>query len=104
MDDKAKAENDAAKCAQKLDLAQRLVNALGSESVRWATSIVELDKAIGLIIGDVLLASAFVSYVGPFNKKFRMEIMDNKFIPFFLQNEIPMSEDTNVLNILTTPA
>jgi len=83
MDDKNQAEAEAAKCAQKLDLAQRLVNALGSESTRWAQSIIDLDDKIGLIIGDVLLASAFVSYVGPFNKKFRNEIMNNKFLPFF---------------------
>jgi dynein heavy chain len=59
------------------------VNALGSESTRWAQSIVDLDAAIELIIGDVLLASSFVSYVGPFNKKFRTEIIVNSFIPFF---------------------
>ena len=104
MDDKEAAEAEAAKCAQKLDLAQRLVNALGSESVRWANSIVELDNQIGLIIGDVLLASSFVSYVGPFNKKFRTEIMNTKFIPFFEQHGIPMSPGGNVLNILTNPA
>lgn len=83
MDDKNAAEAEAAKCASKLDLAQRLVNALGSESTRWAQSIVDLDESIELIIGDVLLASSFVSYVGPFNKKYRVEIMNNKFIPFF---------------------
>jgi hypothetical protein len=36
MDEKEAAEAEAFKCEQKLDLAQRLVNALGSESVRWA--------------------------------------------------------------------
>lgn len=36
MDDKNAAEAEANKCASKLDLANRLVNALGSESVRWA--------------------------------------------------------------------
>lgn len=75
MDDKEAAEAEAAKCAQKLDLAQRLVNALGSESTRWAQSIVDLDKSIDLITGDVLLASSFVSYVGPFSKTLREEII-----------------------------
>jgi dynein heavy chain len=104
MDEKEAAEAEAFKCEQKLDLAQRLVNALGSESVRWASSIVDLEANIKVIIGDVLLASAFVSYVGPFNKKFRNEIMNGKFLPFFEANGIPKSEDSNPLTILTTPA
>jgi dynein heavy chain len=104
MDDKEAAEAEAERCASKLDLAQRLVNALGSESTRWAQAIIDLDLAIGLIIGDVLLASAFVSYVGPFAKKYRTEIMDVKFMKFFVDNKIPMSANSNPLNILTTPA
>lgn len=62
---------EAAKCEKKLDLAQRLVGALGSELDRWSQSIIDLGEYLKLIIGDVLLASAFVSYVGPFNKQFR---------------------------------
>jgi dynein heavy chain len=104
MDDKAAAEAEAEKCAAKLDLAQRLVNALGSESVRWAQSIVDAEATLGIIIGDVLLASAFVSYVGPFAKKYREEIMEDKFLNFFKKNNIPMSENSNPLSILTTPA
>jgi len=104
MDEKEAAEAEAYKCEKKLDLAQRLVNALGSESVRWSESIISLDAQIGLIIGDVLLASAFVSYVGPFAKKYRVDIMEKKFIPFFVKENIPMSEDSNPLNILTSPS
>lgn len=48
-----------------------MVNALGSELDRWQQSIVDLTDYLEVIIGDVLLASAFVSYVGPFNKQFR---------------------------------
>lgn len=68
MDEKNKAMAEAERCAKKLDLAQRLVNALGSEQDRWSQSIIDLGDQLGYIIGDVLLASAFVSYVGPFNK------------------------------------
>lgn len=56
-----------------------------------------------VIIGDVLLASAFVSYVGPFNKKFRDEIC-SKFLEFFKQNNIPTSPNTNPLTVLTDEA
>lgn len=68
MDDKNNAMAEAEKCQRKLNLAQRLVGALGSEQDRWSQSIIDLGQYLQVIIGDVLLASAFVSYVGPFNK------------------------------------
>jgi len=57
-----------------------------------------------VIIGDVLLASAFVSYVGPFNKSFRNKIINENFIEFFKKNNIPMSPEGNPLSVLTDEA
>jgi len=71
MDTKEAAENEAARCASRLDLANRLVSSLGSEKERWSQSIIRLGEEIKVVCGDVLLASSFVSYVGPFNKKYR---------------------------------
>ena len=62
------AEDEADRCAQRLDRANRLVNSLGSESERWQNAIVQTGEQIELVSGDVLLAASFVSYVGPFNK------------------------------------
>jgi dynein heavy chain len=104
MDEKQAAEDEANRCARRLDLAQRLVNALGSESERWSTAIITLTENLKVIIGDVLLAAAFVSYVGPFNKAFRDMIIQEKFMPFFVENNIPMSPNSNPINILTDEA
>jgi dynein heavy chain len=82
MKKKKDAEEKAAKCEMKLSLASRLLNALGAEKDRWAQSIIDLDADLQVIVGDVLLASAFVSYVGPFNKQFRDNIMVDNFLPF----------------------
>jgi dynein heavy chain len=104
MDEKNAAEAEASKCARRLDSAQRLVNALGSESERWNQAIIDLGEKIFVITGDVLMTSAFVSYVGPFNKKFRDLIMNDKFMTFFKKMKIPISADPNPLNILTDEA
>lgn len=74
-DDKQKAINEAERCARRLNLAQRLIAALGSENERWGQSIVVLDGNLKVIVGDVLMASAFISYSGPFNKTFRDKMM-----------------------------
>lgn len=104
MDEKNKAEAEAARCAKRLDSANRLVNALGSESERWNNSITQLTLDLEFITGDVLLASSFVSYVGPFSKSFRECIIRDNFITFFKKNNIPASPGANPLAILTNEA
>lgn len=104
MDEKNKAEAEANRCAKRLDSANRLVNALGSEQERWNNSIVQLGQDLEYVIGDVLLASAFVSYVGPFAKKYREVIIDNSFIDYFKKNSVPCSPNSNPLAILTNDA
>lgn len=103
MKEKNDAIAEAEKCEKKLDLAQRLVGALGSELDRWSQSIIDLGELLQVIIGDVLLASAFVSYVGPFNKKFRDQILGD-FEKFFASNNIPCSPGANPLTVLTDEA
>lgn len=83
MDEKNAAEAEANRCAKRLDSANRLVNALGSESERWNNSIVQLGQDLEYVTGDVLLASAFVSYVGPFSKQFREVIIVENFVKYF---------------------
>lgn len=81
-----------------------MVGALGSESERWSKSIIDLGQQIEVVVGDVLLASAFVSYVGPFNKKFRTLIIKDNFAKFFIENNIPVSPALDPLPILTDEA
>lgn len=50
------------------------------------------------------MASAFVSYVGPFNKTFRDYIINDSFLPFFRSNAIPMSAVPNPQDVLTDDA
>jgi len=107
--DKANAEKQAAideadRCNRKLDLAQRLVSALGSEKIRWADSIVRLGEQLDVVVGDILISAAFVSYAGPFSKTLRMGIMDEDFLPFIKKKKIPMTPDLVPIDILADDA
>jgi len=88
----------------KLALAQRLMSALGSEQERWAINVAQMKDDALLLPGDVLIASAFVSYVGCFNKQFRNSLINDVMLPFVKQNAIPMSENADPLSILTDAA
>lgn len=63
-------------------LANRLVGGLASENVRWAESVENFKVQGTTLPGDVLLTTAFVSYVGCFIKKYRVDLMDNQWLPF----------------------
>ncbi|CAB1113053.1 unnamed protein product [Ectocarpus sp. CCAP 1310/34] len=111
--DKQDALESVSKGQRKLDLAQRLTGALSSENDRWAENVIQLRADMELLTGDVLLAAAFISYVGPFTKTFRDQLMEQEFLPF-LQKEfqatvgeegsLPMSVDPDPIKTLTTDA
>jgi dynein heavy chain, axonemal len=104
VDEKNRVVAEAAKLQSKLDMAQRLMNALGSEGDRWTNSIKAMKVQTELIVGDVLMASAFISYVGCFNKKYRDLLINKKFAPFFLSEKIPTSPDIDPLKLLCDSA
>ncbi|XP_072602604.1 dynein axonemal heavy chain 17 isoform X1 [Vulpes vulpes] len=108
-----KATAEKIKCQQEADatnrvisLANRLVGGLASENVRWAESVKNFKGQGVTLCGDVLLISAFVSYVGYFTKKYRNELMDKFWIPYIkkLKVPIPITEGLDPLSLLTDDA
>lgn len=104
MSEKNQAMQEAARYERRLNLANRLVKALGDENERWAASIVRLDSQLGLLVGDVLIASAFISYAGPFNKSFRMRMMKENFVKYISEKNIPQTANMNPIKLLTDDA
>lgn len=51
--------------------------------------------------GDVLISAAFVSYAGPFNKKFRDQMIKDQFLKFIKENKIPLSDGADPVKLLT---
>ncbi|NXE57526.1 DYH17 protein, partial [Casuarius casuarius] len=108
-----KATAEKIKCQQETDatnrvitLANRLVGGLASENVRWAESVETFQAQEKTLCGDVLLTSAFVSYVGYFTKKYRAELVDKRWIPFLggLKVPIPITPGLDPLSLLTDGA
>jgi dynein heavy chain len=105
---KAAAEAVVAKGKAKADLANRLTNALADENVRWAASIETLTAEQDMLVGDTLLAAAFISYIGPFTKKYRDALLNESWLTFMetaaAGSRIPMSPKPNPLAVLTSDA
>jgi len=90
---------------KRLDLANRLVGGLSSENSRWSVSVEKLRHTETVIVGDVLLAAAFISYIGAFDKSYRDDLVANKWLPYLVEHALPMSEGlTDPISLLTDDA
>ncbi len=106
---KIKCQKDADATSATISLANRLVGGLASEKIRWGDSVKQLKDQAKMLPGDVLLVSAFISYLGCFTKQYRIELLEKKWLPYLkkVPKPIPMSlgyVGANVLSLLTDDA
>mmetsp|Transcript_4972 Transcript_4972/g.18687 ORF Transcript_4972/g.18687 Transcript_4972/m.18687 type:complete len:4187 (-) Transcript_4972:2731-15291(-) len=84
---------------ERLERAERLLDLLGSERVRWTESVEKLQVDYDNLIGDILLASASVAYLGPFNQKYR-DILLSTWMRECVELKIPVGQDFTLLKIV----
>uniref|UniRef100_A0A7N6B4D8 Dynein heavy chain 9, axonemal n=1 Tax=Anabas testudineus TaxID=64144 RepID=A0A7N6B4D8_ANATE len=104
--DKLKCQQEAESTARTISLANRLVGGLASENVRWAEAVENFKKQERTLCGDVLLITAFISYLGYFTKRYRLQLMDHTWRPYLSQLKvpIPVTPDLDPLTMLTDDA
>ncbi|KAJ8728552.1 hypothetical protein PYW07_006248 [Mythimna separata] len=76
-EERKRMEEDINQCLARMDRANRLLNGLSSERVRWIKTIKDLDVAIVNLIGDILLSACAVGYITPFTDEFRRTLLDS---------------------------
>jgi dynein heavy chain, axonemal len=58
-------------CSDKLARAGKLIGGLGGEKTRWTESAAALGAQLASLPGDMLLAAAYIAYLGPFTSPYR---------------------------------
>lgn len=56
------------------------------------------------MIGDALIASAFVSYIGPFSFRFRQNLWAEQWMIDITDKKIPITPGIDPLDVLATPS
>jgi dynein heavy chain len=72
-DKKNNLEREVDLCGKKLVRAQKLIGGLGGEKTRWTQAASDLQAIYDNLLGDVLISSGVIGYLGPFIATFRDE-------------------------------
>lgn len=104
---KAKDDMDALEqgietCKARLVRAEKLTSGLKNEHERWKESVANLDDRITRLSGDVFIATAAISYYGPFTGTFRDRLV-NEWIEKCAELEIPRSETFDMSEVMGDP-
>ncbi|NXW95358.1 DYH3 protein, partial [Alopecoenas beccarii] len=102
IDRKKELENNIELCSQKILRAEQLISGLGGEKDRWT----EAARLLGIryvdLIGDVLLSSGTVAYLGAFTVDYRLKCQ-NQWQVLCNEKNIPCSSDFSLSNTLGDP-
>ena len=75
LDAATKKKNELAQqvedCTLKLERAEKLIGGLGGERTRWTETVEQLKKDLVNVVGDVVVSSGTIAYLGPFTPAFR---------------------------------
>ena len=89
---------------KRLNAASKLVAGLGSESSRWTNDVAKLNNSFTKTVGDCLLASSFLSYLGPFTFDYRKRLLEEDWVKDIESRTIPVTTPFILEELLITEA
>ncbi|KAF5872560.1 putative dynein heavy chain protein [Botrytis fragariae] len=70
-------KSEMSKVQFKVDRSVRLLDSLSSERIRWEEGSKSFETQISTLVGDVLVAAAFLAYSGLYDQQYRKNMMED---------------------------
>ena len=85
---------------KKLARASALMSSIGSEKERWIATKAKLAEDKLSLLGDMILATAFITYLGPFEGSYRYRILREQWTKLVQRYRIKHTSHFNLKDIL----
>jgi len=102
QDEKDQLERDMETARLRMGRAEKLVDLLKDEGVRWQQTVEIINKDIVRLVGNVFLSCACISYFGAFTGIYRQKLVD-EWVSGCAEREIPTSEIFSLVDVLGDP-
>ncbi|KAL3881803.1 hypothetical protein ACJMK2_028195, partial [Sinanodonta woodiana] len=99
---KEELERKCAECEARLGRADKLIGGLADEKERWKESVEKLEKIINNYVGDVLVSSGYVAYLGPFTGAYRQK-MHSEWVSNLDILKVPRTDEPTLTATLSDP-
>ncbi|KAK3924935.1 Dynein heavy chain 10, axonemal [Frankliniella fusca] len=102
MGEALKLQEEADIMQRRLVAADKLFSGLRSENERWTFDLNKLHEDKKQLLGNCILAAAFLSYLGPFSFEYRHTMLHEDWEQSLLDKGIPLTHPWKVQEHLTT--
>ena len=99
MEQEKSLQADVDFCVIKLERASKLIDGLKDEKIRWAEEAKNLEEKYKNCIGDLVLSSGIIAYLGIFTGVYRSGCIDS-WVQLVKSYSIPSSHDFSLQRIL----
>eukprot|EP00792_Barthelona_sp_PAP020_P009040 TRINITY_DN3265_c0_g4_i2.p1 TRINITY_DN3265_c0_g4~~TRINITY_DN3265_c0_g4_i2.p1 ORF type:complete len:4140 (+),score=1212.96 TRINITY_DN3265_c0_g4_i2:30-12449(+) len=102
QDHKLELEKDVQNNKDKVTRAEKLLASLGDEKERWEEEVKKLSILSINVVGDILISSGAIAYLGAFTSDFREKLI-NQWCKKLEMLNIPYTHGVNLIDTLGDP-
>ena len=99
---KASLEFQVKECSERLDRAEKLLGGLSTEKVRWEERVATLSSDYTNVVGNILVASGVIAYLGVFTVPYRDACLKH-WLALLASKQIPCDPQFSLARVLGDP-